>query len=287
MIASLFEVKKNIPEITVSVPEVPNMVSLRKCLRIIPVALFLCGDVFLLYPQQNLPVAEEFEIEGTALWECQCTAHACPCQKNGAPEHGTCEAADFVHIHTGRYGKLRLDGLNAVLVGNLVDKNESRLYATIYVDQIADSAQRNAITAIVQFLNGSYATSPLRAAQVRTVPMAFSESPDKTTYTLTIPGILDEKAVLHRNAYGKPISTVTAMDAWSNSEHYADNDMFHYNDANLHRSRDHSGGYANIKYFHLTKTMYDKKEMLGQYADFSGHWTREQLALIHKQGLKE
>jgi hypothetical protein len=27
--------------------------------------------------------------------------------------------------------------------------------------------------------------------------------------------------------------------------------------------------------------------MLGQFGDFSGHWTPEQLAIIHKQGLNE
>jgi hypothetical protein len=48
-----------------------------------------------------------------------------------------------------------------------------------------------------------------------------------------------------------------------------------------------SGAYANIKFFHLTKKMYDRKEMLGQFGDFSGRGTSEQLAIIHKQGLKE
>jgi hypothetical protein len=33
--------------------------------------------------------------------------------------------------------------------------------------------------------------------------------------------------------------------------------------------------------------MYDQKQMLAQFGDFSGHWTPEQLAIIHKQGLKE
>ncbi len=33
--------------------------------------------------------------------------------------------------------------------------------------------------------------------------------------------------------------------------------------------------------------MYDNKAMLGQFGDFSGHWTTEQLAIIHKQGLPE
>jgi len=261
----------------------------RKSLRFVPVTLFLFCNVCLVYPQKSSrpPVVEEFDIEGTALWECQCTAHACPCQQNGAPEHGTCEAADFVHIHKGHYRKLPLDGVNAVLVGNLVDKNESRLYATIYIDQKAGDAQRAAIGAIIQFVNGSYETSPLQASQVKAVPMIFSESPNKTTYTLKIPEILEERAVLHRDASGKPLSNVTAMDAWSNSEHYADNEVFRYKDAELHKSWDHSGAYANIKYFHLTKKMYDQKEMLGQYGDFSGHWTPQQLALIHKLGLKE
>jgi len=32
--------------------------------------------------------------------------------------------------------------------------------------------------------------------------------------------------------------------------------------------------------------MYDDRELLGQYGDFSGYWTREQLDLIRKQGLR-
>ena len=111
--------------------------------RFIAMALLTFCNACLLYPQSKpqAPVVEDFDFEGTALFQCQCTAHACPCQKNGAPNHGTCEAADFVHIRTGRYGKLHLDGLNAVVVGNLVDKNTGRLYAAIYIDQKADSAQ--------------------------------------------------------------------------------------------------------------------------------------------------
>ena len=257
--------------------------------RFIAMALLTFCNACLSYPQSKPqpPAVEDFDFEGTALFQCQCTAHSCPCQRNGAPNHGTCEAADFVHIRPGRYGKLHLDGLNAVVVGNLVDKNATRLYATIYIDEKAGSAQREALTAILQFMNGAYDSSPLQASQIKFVPMAFSESPDKTTYTLSIPGILDERTILPRDAFGKPLSNVTAMDAWSNFEHYADNVLFKYHDPKLHREWDHSGGYANIKFFHLTKTMYDRKEMLGQFGDFSGGWTPEQLAIIHRQGLKE
>ena len=262
---------------------------MRKSLRLVAVALFTFCTLCLRYSDNapQSPVVEDFDLEGTALFQCECAAYACPCQKNGAPNHGTCEAADFVHITSGRYGKLRLDGLNAVVVGNLVDKNAARLYATIYIDQKASSAQRDALTVILEFQSGAYETSPLKSSQVKAVPMAFSESPDKTTYTLNIPGILEEKAVLHRDASGKSLSNVTAMDVWSNTAHYLDNEVYKYHDPEVHRQWDHSGAYANIKYFHLTKTMYDKKEMLGQFGDFSGHWTPEQLAIIHKQGLPE
>ena len=262
---------------------------MHKRVRLVVVTFFIFSNVCLLYPLQKGPtkVVEDFELQGTAFFQCQCTANACPCQKNGAPSHGTCEAADFVHISTGRYGKLHLDGLNAVVVGNLVDKNISRLYATIYIDQKADSAQRDALTAILQFLNGAYETSPLQASRVKAVPIVFTESADRTTYTLDIPGILEERASLRRDASGKPLSIVTAMDDWSNTEHYADNELFKYHDSEVHSLWDHSGAYANLKFFHLTKKMYDQKEMLGQFGDFSGHWTSEQLAIIHKQGLKE
>jgi hypothetical protein len=104
---------------------------------------------------------------------------------------------------------------------------------------------------------------------------------------MNIPGILEERTILRRDAAGKPVSTETAMDSWANLEHYADNAKFGYHDKQAHKAWDHSGRYANVKYFHLTKKMYDNKEMLGQYGDFSGDWTPEQLDLIHKQGLSE
>ena len=252
-------------------------------------AILLLFNSCALFPQPGYasPDIEDFDLQGVALFQCQCSAHACPCQKNGAPTHGTCEASDFAHITAGHYGKTRLDGLDAGNIGNLVDRDAGRLYSAIYISQKAAPAQREALTAILQFLNGAYETSSLKASKVRIVPVVFIESPDKTIYTLSISGILDERAVLHRDASGKPPSTVTAMDTWSNTEHYADNVLFRYHDDLVQRAWDHSGGYANIKYFHLSKKMYDNKEMLGQFGDFSGHWTTEQLAIIHKQGLPE
>lgn len=255
--------------------------SLTLCFSLMSICLLPLGLTF------SVPSVEDFDLEGTAIFQCQCAAHACPCQKNGAPTHGTCEAADFVHIHKGHYGNIPLDGLNAVNIGNLVDQKQDRLYSTVYLDQTATPTQRQALTAIEQFLNGAYETSPLQASPVRFVSITFNESRDKTTYNITIPGILEERTVLQRDSSGKPVSTETAMDGWANLEHYADNIKFEYHDQKVQKGWDHSGAYANVKYFHLTKGMYDRKEMLGQYGDFSGHWTPEQLNLIYKQGLPE
>lgn len=236
---------------------------------------------------RTAPTVDAFDLEGIAVFQCQCKAHACPCQKNGPPTHGTCESADFVHIRSGHYGKIQLDGLNAATIGNLVDQNKARLYATVYIDRKASREQLEALASIEQFMNGGYETAPLQASRVRAVPFTFTESSDKTTYSIVIPGILEERTFLRRDAAGKPVSTETAMDSWANVEHYADNQKFRYHDRDARKTWDHSGAYANVKYFHLTKEMYDRKEMLGQYGDFSGHWTPEQLELIHKQGLPE
>jgi len=249
--------------------------------------MFVCFCSLPLRLTRSASAVADFDLQGVAVFQCECTPHACPCQKNGVPTHRTCESADFVHIRTGHYGNIRLDGMNAAIIGNLVDRNKARLYATVYVDQKADTSQRHALTAIEQFLNGAYETSPLQASLVKVVSIEFSESLEKTTYSIVIPGILEERTILRRDAAGKPVSTETAMDSWANVEHYADNIKFRYHDRETQKAWDHSGVYANVKYFHLTKKMYDNREMLGQYGDFSGHWTAEQLDLIHKQSLLE
>jgi hypothetical protein len=99
---------------------------------------------------------QDFEIQGSALFECQCPDHGCPCQKNGRPTHGTCYGSDFAHIKTGHYGGIKLDGLNMGFVGDLVDANSDRMFATLYVDQKATPAQGEALTHIFEYVNGAY-----------------------------------------------------------------------------------------------------------------------------------
>jgi hypothetical protein len=254
-------------------------------------AALFCAFGVLGAQKADQQTVQDFEIEGIGLFQCQCTAHACPCPSNGAPTHGTCFAADVAHIKSGHDGKVKLDGLSIALVGDLVDAKPERLFATLYLDQKASPEQREALSKMMQYMNDDYVAAPGEPAvpfrKISPVPFEFSESADKTIYSVTLPGILEEKAILKRRADGSPVSTITAMDSWSNVVHNADNVAFRYHDQSVGKEWDESGDYANVKYFHLTKKMYDEKQMLGQHGDMSGAWTLEQKEIIRKQGLKE
>jgi hypothetical protein len=251
----------------------------------------LCVFGLLAAQKSDQQPVQDFEIEGVGLFQCQCAAFACPCQHNGPPTRGTCYAADVAHITRGHYGKVKLDGLSLAMVGDLVDAKAERLYATLYLDQKASPEQREALRQMMFYMNDLYVAVPGEQAmpfrKISPVPFEFSESADRTIYGVTIPGILEEKAILKRNADGSPASTISAMDDWSNVVHNAENVTFRYHDQGAEKSWDESGDYANVKYFRLTKKMYAEKQMLGQHGDMSGVWTAGQKEIIRKQGLKE
>ena len=207
---------------------------------------------------------QDFEIAGIGVFECQCPAYGCPCQRNGRPTNGTCHASDFAHIKSGHYGTVKLDGLNVGMVGNLVDANANRLFAALYVDDRATPEQKNALTEIIEYMNGAYVAlasePPVPFQSIRSVPINFRESSDHTHYELEIPAILREQAVLRRDKSGHLTFTIAAMDMWSNTVHNADNLQFEYHDSSLRKSWDYSGHYANLKYFDLTAKIYAEQK---------------------------
>jgi hypothetical protein len=210
---------------------------------------------------QTSAAAPDFDVQGIGFTMCQCTAYACPCRKGGSPTHGSCDAADFAFIQKGHIGNVKMDGFKSVIVGDLIDKDHSKTKAVVYFDEKTTPEQRK-------------------------VPIQFKESADKTTYEVNIPGILEEKAVLKRDANGKPVNTVPAVDQWGNTIHYADAAVFKYDDKESGQKWDLSGRQSNLKFFHTTKKMYDNHELLAQHAGTDGKWTDEQRAMINKMGMK-
>jgi hypothetical protein len=92
----------------------------------------------------------EWEMEGVEVANCSCDC-GCPCQFNSLPTHGHCHAHTFVHVDRGRYGDVRLDGLNwgmlAAWPGPIHMGNGT--FRAI-VDERADARQRAALEAIAQ-----------------------------------------------------------------------------------------------------------------------------------------
>ncbi|HMI51680.1 MAG TPA: DUF1326 domain-containing protein [Candidatus Saccharimonadales bacterium] len=233
-------------------------------------------------PKAQLKNVPEFDVRGISFTECACTAYACPCRSNGHPTKGSCDAADFTFIREGHYGNVDMGGFKAVLVGDVIDMDASKVHATGYFDEKTTPEQRKAFGEMMDFMFG---WNPPHMVGTRLVPIEFTESPDKTVYTLKVPGILEEKAIMKRDKNGKPLHEVPAMDLWGNKIVYVDNVVFKYHDAGV-GEWDLSGHQANVKEFHSTKDMYIKKQLLLQHGDMSGTWTAEQKEMIEKMGMK-
>lgn len=227
---------------------------------------------------KNIP---DFDVQGISFTECQCTAYACPCRSNGHPNHGSCDAADFAFIRQGHYGNVDMSGFKAVVIGDLIDADASKVHATVYFDDKTTPAQRSAFNEMLGFMFG---WNPPNVVGTKIVPIDFKESEDKTVYTLTVPGILEEKAVMKRGKNGKP-HEVPAMDLWGNKIAYVDNVVFKYHDQGV-GEWDLSGHQANVKEFHTTKKMYAQKKLLMQHGDMSGTWTAQQRQMIKQMGMK-
>lgn len=228
---------------------------------------------------KNIP---DFEVHGIDFTECACTTYGCPCRSNGHPTHGACDAADFAYIKHGHFGNVKMDGFKAVVVGDLIDKDPSKVHGTVYFDEKTTPEQRDAFNQMLGFM---FAWNPPKVEHVKVVPINFTESADHNTYTLTIPGILEEKGVMKRDKDGKPLHTVPAMDLWGNKITYVDNVVFKYHDKGI-GEWDLSGRQANVKEINTNKSMWEQKKMLIQHGDMSGNWTAEQRKMIEGMGMK-
>jgi len=90
-----------------------------------------------------------WEFEAEYIQSCNCD-YGCPCNFNGLPTHGNCEALLAYRIRKGKFASTALDGVtfaqalwwpSAIHLGNGT--------ARLYVDPGASPAQRAAIEAIV------------------------------------------------------------------------------------------------------------------------------------------
>ena len=110
----------------------------------------------------------KWNFEAEYIQSCNCD-YGCPCNFNGLPTHGNCEALIAYHIRGGTFDGTKLDGVTfawglwwpkAIHEGNGVGR--------VYVDSSATAAQRKAIEAITsgQHGGGVFAVFPSTFARV-------------------------------------------------------------------------------------------------------------------------
>jgi hypothetical protein len=87
--------------------------------------------------------------KGREFINCNCT-YGCPCQFNGLPSHGFCQAVGGFQIDEGYYGDTRLDGLRFVGMFRWPGAiHEGHGECVVVIDERATPEQREALLRIV------------------------------------------------------------------------------------------------------------------------------------------
>jgi hypothetical protein len=95
-----------------------------------------------------------WRIKGTWIEACNCD-YGCPCNFNGYPTRGNCEANVAFKVASGSHGPTRLDGL-VVIVAVKWPKaiHDGNGKAVVFIDERANAAQRDALVRILTGQDG-------------------------------------------------------------------------------------------------------------------------------------
>ena len=133
-----------------------------------------------LRPVRVAQAAEEkstWNVKGLFMEACNCEA-MCPCVVGNAPTPGLCTVLLGYHVESGRKGDVTLDGLTVVRMNfspSHMAKGNWR--GAFYIDERANPAQREALSAIFSFKPGgafaAQAGSVAEVLGVKFVPITF------------------------------------------------------------------------------------------------------------------
>jgi hypothetical protein len=91
----------------------------------------------------------KWTIKAREFVNCNCT-YGCPCQFNGLPSYGNCEAVAGMQIDEGQHGDTKLDGLRFVGIFRWPGAiHEGKGEAAIVIDERASEPQRGALLRIL------------------------------------------------------------------------------------------------------------------------------------------
>jgi hypothetical protein len=94
-------------------------------------------------------VDTNWTIHGREFVNCNCS-YGCPCQFDGLPTHGDCQAVAGMQIEKGHHGSTNLDGLKFVGIFRWPGAiHEGKGEAAVVIDERATEAQRGALLRIL------------------------------------------------------------------------------------------------------------------------------------------
>jgi len=144
---------------------------------------------------------EEVTMNGIQRWYlkgdwfdvCKCSI-PCPCTFAQATTTGDCEGVLAWHIREGRYGDVRLDGLNLVAIGEFEGNiwAGAKLTMGLFIDERADESQRQALQVIFGGQAGGWpgqmGTMIGEFRGIEYAPIDFDIASDLAYWAATVPG---------------------------------------------------------------------------------------------------
>lgn len=142
-------------------------------------------------------------LEGDWFDVCSCNL-PCPCEFAQPPTDGHCEGVLPYQISRGRYGDVKLDGLNVVLItgsrGHLWERQGKRERGVgIFIDAHADSTQQAALETIFTGSAGgwpeTFSKGFTRLLGVESAPIEIHIEPDLAAWSVRVGDVVEANAV--------------------------------------------------------------------------------------------
>ena len=125
---------------------------------------------------------------------CSCNI-PCPCEFAQPPTNNACQGMLAWHIREGRYGDVRLDGLNLVALGAFegnIWADECKITMGLFIDERADARQREALQVVFGGQAGGwpavFATKVGDVRGIEFVPISFEIADDLAHWRAEVPG---------------------------------------------------------------------------------------------------
>jgi len=136
----------------------------------------------------------EWRLAGDWFDICSCNI-PCPCEFAQAPTNNACEGMLAWHVREGRYGDVRLDGLNVLALGAFEGNlwaGEAKARMGMFIDERADEGQRQALQTIFAGEAGGwpagFAATIGEFRGIEFVPIQFEVADDLAYWSVAIPG---------------------------------------------------------------------------------------------------